>query len=447
MLETQFNSLWLTGEISNLATPASGHSYFSLKDDKAQIRCVMFRRQKQGQKIKLENGMAIILSGTASLYETRGDFQVIVDYIEPAGEGELRRKYDVLKSKLAEEGLFDSDFKKSIPYFPKTIGVITSNHGAALHDILATFKKRLALSDILIYPASVQGQTAAAEISNQILSANKSNLCDVLILARGGGSLEDLWPFNEEKVVRSIADSKIPIITGIGHETDITLADFASDLRCATPTAAAEAAAEDSIGLIRKISNHERRLLFLINNTINLNEQIIDGLEARLRHPRDRLNSQRDILSSLASRLEQNIRNIISFNKSDLISRKYRLENKSPIINLSHLKEKVDHFEKAMTQISSRVICDKGNILSAVENHLYALDVKSTLKRGYSIVSASKNNKILKSVKSINIGEEITTQFYDGNAKANVFRKSKVDSSSSQESNKMLRKRNKKPTL
>ena len=238
LVESEFDNVWLTGEISNLATPASGHIYFSLKDKNAQVRCAMFRNRRSNRNGQLKNGDAVLLSGSASIYEPRGDFQLIVDYIEPAGEGELRRRFELLKAKLAEQGLFDPKRRKALPGMPQCIGLITSPSGAALHDITVTLARRFPLADVVHYPVMVQGESACQQIADALDKANNEQRCDVLILARGGGSLEDLWAFNEEMVARAVHRSKIPVVVGVGHETDVTLADYAADHRAATPTAA-----------------------------------------------------------------------------------------------------------------------------------------------------------------------------------------------------------------
>ena len=240
LLSRHFLSIRVEGEISNLSTPASGHVYFSLKDANAQVRCAMFKNQRRRGGFKPENGKQVIVTAEVSLYEPRGDYQLIVEHIEEAGDGALRRAFDALKLKLSAEGLFDAANKQSLPALPKAIGVITSPSGAAIRDILTVLQRRFPAIPVIIYPTAVQGTNAQHEIAGAIAIANKSWQCDVLILARGGGSLEDLWAFNEEKVARAIATSSIPIISGIGHETDFTIADFAADLRAPTPSAAAE---------------------------------------------------------------------------------------------------------------------------------------------------------------------------------------------------------------
>jgi len=245
LLEDAFLPIWVEGEISNFASPSSGHWYFSLKDEKAQVRCALFNGRQRYKDSQPKNGMQILARAKISLYPTRGEFQLIIDQFEPAGEGALRKAFEKLKNQLATEGLFDPQHKKSLPKFPSTIGVISSDTGAALRDICIVLKHRFPAINIIVYPSLVQGRNASTQIVRQIKTANQRKECDVLILARGGGSLEDLWPFNEENVARAIFKSELPLISAIGHETDFTIADFVADIRAATPTMAAQLASPD----------------------------------------------------------------------------------------------------------------------------------------------------------------------------------------------------------
>ncbi|MGA1697116.1 MAG: exodeoxyribonuclease VII large subunit, partial [Arenicellales bacterium] len=289
LVESEFDNVWLTGEISNLATPASGHIYFSLKDKNAQVRCAMFRNRRSNRNGQLKNGDAVLLSGSASIYEPRGDFQLIVEYIEPAGEGELRRRFELLKAKLAEQGVFDPKRRKALPGMPQCIGLITSPSGAALHDITVTLARRFPLADVVRYPVMVQGEAACQQIADALDKANNEQRCDVLILARGGGSLEDLWAFNEETVARAVHRSKIPVVVGVGHETDVTLADYAADHRAATPTAAAEAVTPDTAEIFRTLSALRDQMHEAMGYRFRVDAQRIDSTARRLRHPRERL--------------------------------------------------------------------------------------------------------------------------------------------------------------
>ena len=277
LLEEVFPIIWVEGEISNLAKPTSGHLYFTLKDNNAQVRCAFFRNRHTNLRFDLNNGMKVVAKVNVGLYEGRGEYQLIIEQIEPAGAGALQIAFDTLKQKLATEGLFDKEHKKVPPKYPKTIGIITSSTGAAIRDILSILKRRYPLGDLIIYPVPVQGDGAAAAIAKKIKIAEKRNECDVFILTRGGGSLEDLWAFNEEVVARTIFDIDTPIISGIGHEIDFTIVDFIVDLRAATPSAAAELVSPDIDEVIQKLKHHEKQL-------IRFQKQVIKNFIIRIKN-------------------------------------------------------------------------------------------------------------------------------------------------------------------
>jgi exodeoxyribonuclease VII large subunit len=281
-LENQIMPLWITGEISNFACPSSGHWYFTLKDAQASIRCALFKPKSRGIQTIPENGAQVLLHGRVSLYAPRGDYQFIADYFEAAGDGLLQKKFNLLKEKLLLEGLFEAAHKKPIPKWPKTIGVVTSPTGAAIHDILNILKRRFPLINIIVYPTAVQGASAAAEITRAIHTANQQKLCDVLIVGRGGGSLEDLWPFNEEIVARAIFNSQLPIVSAVGHEVDTTIADFVADLRAPTPSAAAELLSPDQAELSQTLEKIYARLKYLLTQTTQNITQQLDHYEQKL---------------------------------------------------------------------------------------------------------------------------------------------------------------------
>lgn len=281
-LENQVMPLWITGEISNFACPSSGHWYFTLKDAQASIRCALFKPKSRGITAIPENGAQVLLHGRVSLYTPRGDYQFIADYLEAAGDGLLQKKFNLLKEKLLQEGLFEAIHKKPLPKWPSTIGVVTSPTGAAIHDILHVLNRRFPMINIIIYPTSVQGASAAAEITQAIQTANKQNDCDVLIVGRGGGSLEDLWPFNEEIVARAIFNSELPIVSAVGHEVDTTIADFVADLRAPTPSAAAELLSPDQIELRQTLEKTYARLKNLLNQTAQNITQKLDHFEQKI---------------------------------------------------------------------------------------------------------------------------------------------------------------------
>lgn len=306
LLDASLPSQWIEGEISNFACPASGHWYFSLKDEKAQIRCAMFCGNNSRVNFKPESGQQILVRGKVSLYAPRGDYQLVVDHMEEAGVGALQRAFDQLKNKLLKEGLFSDQHKQALPDIPRCVGVVTSDTGAAIRDILSVLERRFPLMTIIVYPTLVQGDKAAKQIANMISTANKRQECDVLIVSRGGGSLEDLWPFNEEIVARAMFDSNIPIISGVGHEVDFTIADFVADYRAPTPSAAAETVSPDQEELLQTLDDYEASFVDGIHNQIDRLQQQLDWLFKRLKqqHPARQLADQHVLLDRLKHGLQ-----------------------------------------------------------------------------------------------------------------------------------------------
>ena len=290
-MEGHFPLIWVEGEISNLARPASGHIYFSLKDSDAQLRCAMFKMRNRLTNFRPENGQQVLVRGRLSLYPARGDYQLIAEHMEEAGDGALRREFELLKQRLHSEGLFDEASKQSLPELPTRLGVITSPTGAAIRDILSVLKRRFPGIPVLIYPVPVQGNEAPPAIVEALQTANARNECDLLILARGGGSLEDLWSFNDESLARAIFDCPIPIVSGVGHEVDVTIADFVADIRAATPTAAAEAITPDQLSWSQSFDWYQQRLQQLVKNKIERQQEKIQWLHQRLQqqHPENQI--------------------------------------------------------------------------------------------------------------------------------------------------------------
>lgn len=369
LLEQAFPPLWLEGEISNFVSASSGHWYFSLKDKQSQIRCALFQAKRKNFTFTPENGMHVVLRGKISLYEPRGDYQFIADYMEPTGDGALRQAFELLKTKLNAEGLFAAIHKKTLPALPKTIGVITSPTGAAIRDILSVLNRRFPAMRIIIYPSLVQGAQASQQIVQAIQTANKHNHCEVLILARGGGSIEDLWPFNEEIVARAIFASELPIISAVGHEIDFTIADFVADVRAPTPSAAAELISPDIQELIFSLQKHGNRLKQAMRNTLSLNNNILTSLNKRLRHPGQRLQEYSQTLDELEQRLQRAWKNC-----------------------LTHSKHQLRHLIRALDAVSPL----------------------ATLNRGYSILSETKTQKIVYSCQEVKAGDKITAKLVDG---------------------------------
>lgn len=335
LLEDTFSTIWVQGEISNLVRPVSGHFYFSLKDQKAQVRCVFFRQRSLALSFTLHNGLLVKIRAKASLYPDRGDFQLITEQIEMAGDGLLKQAYDALVQKLSKEGLFEEQHKKPLPFLPTHIGIISSSTGAALHDILSVLKRRFPSIPLTLYPTKVQGSEAASEIVRALVCANTQGIADLLILARGGGSLEDLWPFNEEIVARAIFASSIPIITGVGHEIDFTIADLVADRRAPTPSAAAEMATPERSRLQQMITTLQSRLRQQINTFLNYRSQKIDWLSKSMRHPAQQIQDQMNRLQRLETQLQNSIQTLLKRKQTEVTHSLRALEGVSPLATLN----------------------------------------------------------------------------------------------------------------
>ncbi|MCG8324627.1 MAG: exodeoxyribonuclease VII large subunit [Thiotrichales bacterium] len=421
VLEGSFRSLWVKGEISNLAIPASGHMYFSLKDESSQVRCAMFKNKNRSLKFKPENGDEVLLQANVSLYEGRGEYQLIVQDMEPAGLGALQKAFEQLKEKLAKEGLFDEKHKKPIPAYPHTIGVITSPTGAAIRDILITLKRRYPLADIIVYPVPVQGVTAADEIAAMIARANQRAEVDVLILARGGGSLEDLWSFNEETVARSVFGSSIPIISGVGHEIDFTIADFVSDLRAPTPTSAAEHASQDFSNMHHLQSSIRKTLLSSIEKEIQNRRMKISILKSSISEPTV-------IFQQLQQRIDRMSMAMKSLLMRELNSKHQRLSNSkngymklNPLNRLLIFRERLRHIQftlKRETLSCHQFLTGK---LHNVTSQLEAISPLATLGRGYSIAMDTQSGDILRSVNNAKTNQTLDILLADGKINTRIL--------------------------
>ena len=420
LVESEFDNVWLTGEISNLATPASGHIYFSLKDKNAQVRCAMFRNRRSNRNGQLKNGDAVLLSGSASIYEPRGDFQLIVEYIEPAGEGELRRRFELLKAKLAEQGLFDPKRRKALPGMPQCIGLITSPSGAALHDITVTLARRFPLADVVRYPVMVQGESACQQIADALDKANNEQRCSVLILARGGGSLEDLWAFNEEMVARAVHQSKIPVVVGVGHETDVTLADYAADHRAATPTAAAEAVTPDTAEIFRTLSALRDQMHEAMDYRFRVGAQRIDSTARRLRHPRERLQQQVERIRNCRQKLCDQQLNQLSRSHSELNHTLLRLTYCSPLQKIDLLSQGLDRCKHEIKRQLTLQLRTARWQVGQLNEKLNALSPSATLGRGFAIITTDQDGSIVRSAEQLKPGQAVTAQFARGGAVARI---------------------------
>lgn len=416
VLGEHFLSILVEGEISNLSIPASGHCYFTLKDANAQVRCAMFRGHQRKNSFRPENGKQVVVRAQVSLYEPRGDYQLIVEYVEEAGEGALRRAFDALKIKLSDEGLFSSEHKKKPPALPKTIGVITSPTGAAIRDILTVLKRRFAAVPVVIYPVAVQGENAKFEIVKAVATANMLNQCDVLILARGGGSLEDLWAFNEEIVARAIFASRIPVISGVGHETDVTIADFVADLRAPTPSAAAEHATPDQQQWLTKLKEFEKRLLQPVQRQFRQQQQKIDWLSGRLQqqHPRQKLTRNSQRLAEFENRLNRMFLQKFSHGQrltQNLTDRFWRC---SPLTFIrANQQRQTDLNGRLIAATNLRLKYLNRQLLKSSQT-LHAVSPLATLNRGYALVTEQVSGTVVRSVDALKVGDKVLTRVAKG---------------------------------
>jgi exodeoxyribonuclease VII large subunit len=389
IVETGLGTVWVEGEISNLSRPSSGHLYWSLKDSEAQVRCAMFRLAARGLGFELANGQQVLVRARASLYEARGEYQLIVDYAEEAGEGVLRRKFEELKRRLAAEGLFEAARKRAIPKMPRRIGVITSPSGAALHDVLTALKRRFPLTAVLIYPTPVQGAGSADEIARTMFLADRRAECDVLILTRGGGSLEDLWSFNEEVVARAVAAVELPIISGVGHEIDFTIADFVADLRAPTPSQAAELAVPDQREWLKRFAHLEQQVAHCTRQHIAKERRHLAMLAHRLQrcNPNVQLRERAQRLDELEARLRRSIERRIETRKYKLARLAAAVAHASPAHRLTKARERWRTAQGDLRRALLRQVERTQQRLKLASRGLQSLSPLATLERGYAIVT------------------------------------------------------------
>jgi exodeoxyribonuclease VII large subunit len=376
LIEENFHSVWIQGEVSNFKVSAAGHIYFTLKDDQAQLSAVLFKGFLRLIKFEIEDGMALVVHGKLSVYETRGQYQIIIDHAEPDGIGALQLAFEQLKNKLAAEGFFDTDRKRALPFLPRRIGIVTSLQGAVLHDMMTILKRRQPRVDILIYPVKVQGDGAAEEIAQAITYFSDTKLVDVVIVGRGGGSLEDLWAFNEEIVARAVASCAVPVVSAVGHETDFSICDFVADVRAPTPSAAAE-----------------------------LCVPVLKDLEVAL--------------ESLKSRLTHAIQQDIIRHKKELF---YFIKTlPTPRDILDNLQLKLGDHENQLQRLWERCLTEKKHRHETLITKLKLLSPQNTLERGYVIVKDLPSQRVLTRKKMTRSGEDVTLNFSDGTVKATIL--------------------------
>jgi len=394
LLEDTFPLIWIEGEISNFSRPASGHLYFSLKDAQAQIRCAMFRNRSMLLRFKPADGTRVLARARVSLYEARGEFQLIVEHLEEAGEGALLRAFEQLKAKLAAEGLFDAAKKRPLPSLPRRIGAITSATGAAIRDVLSVLARRFPLVEVEVIPVPVQGKEAPPAIIAALNAASQARRHDVLLLARGGGSLEDLWAFNDEGVARAIRASAIPVVSAIGHEVDFTIADFAADLRAPTPSAASEILVPDGAAILRDLRRDETRLQTLVLRRLQNAAQRLDHAWTRLRtqHPRARLQRGGERLAHLRARLQA----------------------QHPLIRLARRDEQLAALKQRLHAAIDRRLDRRRHELAELARTLNAVSPLATLQRGYAILLDRDSGEVLRTVERARHATRLVARLADG---------------------------------
>jgi exodeoxyribonuclease VII large subunit len=462
-LEGSFPLVWVEGEVSNLAMPASGHIYFTLKDEVAQVRCAMFRNRNRQLRFTPENGMQVLMRVRVTLYEGRGEFQLVVEHMEQAGSGALQRAYEALKQRLGQEGLFDQTLKQALPAYPQTIGIVSSPDGAAVHDILSVLQRRFTSVNIILYPVAVQGDGAMDQIRNAIDLANQRQECDVLIVGRGGGSLEDLWSFNDEKVARAIAASTIPIISAVGHEIDFTIADFVADVRAPTPSAAAELAVPDQAEILNKLAGLQQRLSTTLKDALRLKQQrvlhllkrlpkpslqlayqqkhltqlrqqlslsqqrllqnkqqALDLVAMRIKHPQAKIDLQQQKLGALSLRLQQLMQDRMQRSADRQRTVLQRLNSVSPLPVIEQQQQKLQSQNELLHRVIQQKLETKKQYLAQQMRTLAAVSPLSTLERGYSITSDAETGHVLQSSDGVEVGKRIHVKLHQGQLECEV---------------------------
>ncbi|MAG76232.1 MAG: exodeoxyribonuclease VII large subunit [Colwelliaceae bacterium] len=421
ILESEINTIWLTGEISNFIAASSGHWYLSLKDSKSQVKCAMFKGNNRYTRIKPQNGQQVLVKAKVSLYEPRGDFQLIIEQMEDAGEGLLRQQYEALKAQLTKEGLFLQENKQALASSYQKVGVVTSPTGAAIKDIISVLKRRSPSTQVVIYPALVQGELAAQDIASSIEIANQRDEVDILIVGRGGGSLEDLWCFNDERVVRSIYYSRLPVISAVGHEIDTTLSDYAADVRAPTPSAAAELISGDIEDQTSKVQQYDKRLAGALLNQQQRRSTHLKHLAARLQQcePQRQLQSYSQLADDLERRLQQAMQRYLSQQKARPQYLAKALKHLSPEVKLRSYEKTFNSLSERLTQAAGKQLESKQQSFARRLEQLQLVSPLATIARGYSIVR-DKDNGIIRSVSQVEDSSQISVQVNDGVIEAKV---------------------------
>lgn len=421
ILEQHFPTVLVKGEISNLARPRSGHIYFSLKDSEAQVRCAFFRGQAARQRAPLQEGDSVLVRGRLSLFEGRGDYQIIVSGVMAAGEGALQLEFEALKKKLADEGLFNPERKRPLPERVTRLGVITSSTGAALQDILQVLQRRDPGMEVWVYACLVQGRAAAADIRAALARAVRDNAVDALLVARGGGTAEDLWCFNDEQLARDLAASPLPVVSAVGHETDFTIADFVADVRAPTPSAGAELLSQDQQVWRQQFSRIEGQLQQSALRLLDQRRQQVAHLRQRLRHPSERIREQQQRLDDRSARLERAWAVLVRSRRQRLTAAQSRLQGVSPINRLHHQQDRLRSLRERLPGVMQRLLRAWRNRLEQQGHALHLSSPLATLQRGYSITLDSEQ-KLIRSVTQVEQGQPISVRLADGQIAGRVER-------------------------
>ena len=418
LLEEVFPQVWVEGELSTLARPSSGHLYFTLKDSGAQVRCAFFRQHAARVRMDLRDGLLVRARGRVSVYEGRGDYQMIIDTLEPAGDGALRQAFEALKLKLQTEGLFAGERKRPLPSHPTRIGVITSPSGAAVRDIISVFGRRAPFIELLISPTAVQGREAAPQIVSALQRADRAGF-DALILARGGGSLEDLWPFNEEAVARAVAACRTPIVSAIGHETDVSICDFVADVRAPTPSAAAELLSPDTPAMLQQLQRYQRQLHQGMKTRLTHEHLRLDALRRRLRHPGERLAQQSQRLDELELRLQRAWRQRRDQHQQQLANLQGRLQQQHPERLLRLLHERLEQLNQRLPRAMQLQLQQRRQRLESTAQGLHLISPLATLGRGYSILF-DEQGQAIRSQHDTQPGQQLQARLAEGQLRLRV---------------------------
>jgi exodeoxyribonuclease VII large subunit len=420
LLEKEFSSTWIEGEISSFTAHSSGHWYFTIKDEKSSLSCVMFSYDNNKILFEPQVGDNLIINGKISLYSPTGRFQLNVKHIELAGEGALLRAFEQLKFKLEKEGLFDPANKRQLPQMPKKIGIVTSSDGAVFQDVINVLGRRSPNIELILIQTAVQGEKAPPEICSAISKATSIKDIDAIILARGGGSIEDLWAFNNESVARAIHNSDIPIISAVGHETDFTIADFVADLRAPTPSAAAEILSQSYSQLNESLEGYKQLIANAITSLIKREFQELQNLSKRLRHPGDKLRELSQKLDNIETYIKKSMQNHLLSQRNNLNLQSSKLLQQSPVQNLQESKHKLSDLSKSLTFLISQISKEKRSSLLALSSTLEAVSPLAVLNRGYSILT-TKRGKVVTSEKEVEAGEELTAKLKEGEIRTKVL--------------------------